>query len=221
MLVTRRTKFDPRTSLVIALSGLAAVLLVNNSYKLGLILFSSALFIGRMKKLSLWLNYCRLLLPLIVLFLLLGAIGGELIAAGLSILKILTLGSIAFWFFQAVPPEELAFALMKWRLPFGTAFVIAYSLRYVDLIRREWQTVREVQQLRGLRLKGWGWLHLPNLLGLMLVQVFRLSDELAEALETRGFGTPSRTAPFAFQLILVDYIWMLGSVVAAVFFYLW
>jgi energy-coupling factor transporter transmembrane protein EcfT len=219
MLVNRHTRFDPRTGVVIALAMLAAVLLVNNGFKLGLVLLSCGLVMGRMKKLTLWLNYCRLLLPLIGLLLLVGAIGGELIEAGLSVLKILTLGSIAFWFFQAIPPEELAFALMKWRLPFGVAFVIAYSLRYVELIRREWQTLREVQHLRGLVLKGWGWRHLPNLLGLMLVQVFRLSDELAEALETRGFGTPSRTAPFTFRLTLLDYMGMLGGMVAALIFY--
>jgi energy-coupling factor transport system permease protein len=218
VLVTRQTRFDPRTTVVITLSALVAVLLVNDSLKLGLVLFICAFMMGKTGKLAMWLNYCRLLLPLIVLLLLIGAIGGELAAAGQSVLKILTLGSLAFWFFQAVPPEELAFALMKWRLPFGVAFVIAYSLRYVELIRREWKTVREVQQLRGLVLKGRGWRHLPDLLGLMLVQVFRLGDELAEALETRGFSTPARTSPFTFRLALRDYLLMLVGILAAVVF---
>ncbi len=218
----RRTSRDPRALLIALAAALAALLLVNSPLKLGLFVTGFGLITacsgpGRFKA---WLSYCRLLLPLIVLLFLLAGLVGEWEAALISALKMLSLGSAAFWFFQLTPPDELAYALVKWRVPYGTAFIIANSLRFVEVIKREWQYLREAQQTRGLVLKGWGWRHLPGLFGPLLVQTFRLGDELAEALEGRGFSAPIRTAPFSFRLNRLDYAFMLAALLAGLLFYL-
>lgn len=204
-------RFDPRTALLITLLSLLALLLVNSGWKFGLAILFCAVLNWKTARLRLWLRYSSLLAPLVILLVLFGFFAGELTAAISSSLKILALSSVAFCFFQLVPPEELAFALLKWRLPFGITFVVAYSLRYVEMIKREWQALREAQQLRGRGLQGWGWRHLPDFLGLLLVQVFRLADELAEALESRGFGAPARTLPADFRLGRSDYLALLIS----------
>lgn len=221
LVAVRQTRFDPRASLIAVIAGIVAVLLLNVVWKLGVCLFVCLIAFLWLKRFGLWLKYCRVLLPLIVLLFVFGWLTGEGLAAPvLSMLKLLALGSLAFWFFQTTPPEELAFALLRWGLPFGVVFIIAYSLRYVETLQRQWQQIREAQQLRGLVLRGWGWRHLPALLGPLLVLVFRLADELAEALETRGFGTPKRSSPFDFRLTLKDYILMAVVVVVTIIFYL-
>ena len=128
----RKSRNDPRANLLAFLSALGVVLLTNSVIKLTICLILCCLSTVILKKFSLWINYCRLLVPLIVMLFAFTLLSGENLLSPLqSTLKLVTLGSLFFFFLQLTPPEELAFALMLWRLPFGIAFIFAYSFRYV------------------------------------------------------------------------------------------
>ena len=70
------------------------------------------------------------------------------------------------------------------------------GLRYPSTLQGRYQMTLEAQQARGLRLEGRGPVgrvraQLPVLIALM-VATLRLIDQLAMALEARGFGGPAR-----------------------------
>jgi energy-coupling factor transport system permease protein len=96
--------------------------------------------------------------------------------------------------FAAVSPEETGAVLAALRVPRGPAFVLTAGLRYVPLVRSRLQAIRDAQQARGIDLRprvrnvgNWMALLLP-----LLVQSLLLADDLALAMEARGFGSRRR-----------------------------
>jgi energy-coupling factor transport system permease protein len=96
--------------------------------------------------------------------------------------------------FAAVSPEETGAVLAALRVPRGPAFVLTAGLRYVPLVRARLQAIRDAQQARGIdlrpRVRNIG--HWMALLLPLLVQSLLLADELALAMESRGFASPRR-----------------------------
>ncbi len=109
-------------------------------------------------------------------------------------LRLLNLGTVFFLFFQTTPPEALSNALIKMGMPYSFAFVLSASMQFVHVLTRRASNIRDTQRARGIPLdKGIGMIrHLPALAGPLLIQAFKLADELAEAMEARGFGSPDR-----------------------------
>jgi energy-coupling factor transport system permease protein len=75
--------------------------------------------------------------------------------------------------------------------------MLAAGLRYVPLIEQKILAIRDAQQARGIDLRprlrniaNWLALLLP-----LLVQSFLLADELALAMEARGFSSRTRRPP--------------------------
>jgi energy-coupling factor transport system permease protein len=60
---------------------------------------------------------------------------------------------------------------------------------------RKVKSVVDAQRARGIPLEpGWAAIrHYPAFLAPVLIQAFQLAEELAEAMECRGFGLPGRT----------------------------
>ena len=56
--------------------------------------------------------------------------------------------------------------------------------------------------------------YLPALLGPLLIQAFKLADELAEAMEARGFGAPGRRPRAELRFGLKDWLVLAGSLAA-------
>jgi energy-coupling factor transport system permease protein len=114
--------------------------------------------------------------------------------ASIAALRLLAISSIFFLFFQSTSPEALSNGLIKWGIPYAFAFVLSASMQFVDLLIRRAVLIRDAQRARGIPLDGvWGTLrHFPALAGPLLIQAFKFADELAEALEARGFGAPGR-----------------------------
>lgn len=148
-----------------------------------------------------WLSVVRLLLPTLLLFAIVAGLGGGGEAAAGATLRLLALVSTGVLFFATTPPEELGEALMASGLRPPVAFLLEGTLRYVATMGTLVREVRDAQASRGIRLDG---LHLlrngPALLAPTLVSAVRFADDLAEGLETRGFGSPRRT-------LLRDYRW--------------
>jgi energy-coupling factor transport system permease protein len=132
--------------------------------------------------------------------------------------RLLALASTFFLFFRTTPPEELGNALVRSGLPYEVAFVMSVGMQFVPVLARKARNVVDAQRSRGIPLEpGLRALrHYPALMGPVLVQAFQLADELAEAMEARGFGRPGRTFARDYRLRAVDGLALLGGVAVLV-----
>jgi len=88
--------------------------------------------------------------------------------------------------------EEIILGLIRLRVPYQAAFAFSLGIRMVPTIIGTAVTVIEAQRSRGLDLESGGLLarlrnHVPLLVPIFL-QTLRSTDQLAKALESRGFG---------------------------------
>jgi energy-coupling factor transport system permease protein len=88
--------------------------------------------------------------------------------------------------------EEIVLGLIRLRVPYQAAFAFSLGIRMVPTIIGTATTVIEAQRSRGLDLESGGPLarlrnHIPLLVPIFL-QTLRGTDQLAKALESRGFG---------------------------------
>jgi energy-coupling factor transport system permease protein len=120
----------------------------------------------------------------------------------------LALTSAFFLFFRTTTPEDLGNSLVHLGLPYAFAFVLSTSVQFVPVISRKAQHIFDAQRSRGISLEpGLPALrHYPALMGPLLIQAFQLADELAEAMESRGFGSPHRTFADEYRLRWPDYV---------------
>jgi energy-coupling factor transport system permease protein len=138
----------------------------------------------------------------------------DLAAAIWTSARLLALTSVFFLFFRTTPPEDLGNALVVMGLPYEIAFVMSVSTLFVPVLGRKAQNVIDAQRSRGIPLEpGLRALrHYPALMAPLLVQSFQLADELAEAMESRGFGRPGRTFAREVRMRAPDWLALLGGV---------
>jgi energy-coupling factor transport system permease protein len=185
---------DPRTKLVLALT--AAVVLVSID-QWPVLLVTTVLIWGVTLPLNLmtpWLKFFRGLGPAVFGFFAIAWLALDLSTALVSGLRLLALGTVFFLFFQTTSPKALSKALLQMKLPYAFSFVLTVSMEFIPVLTRRAANIRDAQRARGIPV-GLGWRglrYLPALLGPLLIQAFKLADEMAEALEARGFGAASR-----------------------------
>jgi energy-coupling factor transport system permease protein len=186
---------DPRTKLITAFF---FTILVVASRRLSWLLpewGALVAFVIIIGKGTAYLRWLRLSLPMALFF---GAVTwwtADLKTGLMAALALLILISTFFVFFSTTAPEDLGNSLVKIGLPYPVAFVFSTSLQFVPMIGRKAKNVLDAQRSRGIPLDpGWAALrHYPAFLGPLLIQAFQLAEELAAAMETRGFGRPGRT----------------------------
>ncbi len=141
-----------------------------------------------------WLNFLRGLGFACLTFFIIAWLAFDLLTAVVSTLRLLAMGTVFFLFFQTTPPEALSNALLKMGVPYPFAFVLSASMQFVPVLVRRLGNIRDAQRARGIPIEGGLslFIHLPALAGPLLIQAFKFADELAEAMEARGFGIPGR-----------------------------
>jgi energy-coupling factor transport system permease protein len=141
-----------------------------------------------------WVNFLKGLGSACFTFFIIVWLAFDLLTAVVSTLRLLALGTVFFLFFQTTPPEVLSNALLKMGVPYPFAFVLSASMQFVPVLFRRLGNIRDAQRARGIPIEGGLSLlfHLPALAGPLLIQAFKFADELAEAMEARGFGIPGR-----------------------------
>jgi energy-coupling factor transport system permease protein len=141
-----------------------------------------------------WLNFLRGLGFACLTFFIIVWLAFDLLTAVVSTLRLLAMGTVFFLFFQITPPEALSNALLKMGVPYPFAFVLSASMQFVPVLVRRLGNIRDAQRARGIPIEGGLslFIHLPALAGPLLIQAFKFADELAEAMEARGFGIPGR-----------------------------
>ena len=112
----------------------------------------------------------------------------------------------------------LSNALLKMGVPYPFAFVLSASMQFVPVLVRRLGNIRDAQRARGIPIEGGLSLliHLPALAGPLLIQAFKFADELAEAMEARGFGIPGRRFRHEPRFRWMDWIVVIISVAVLV-----
>jgi len=207
------TPLDPRTRLALGIMGIAAVMIAADPATLlvefGTIIVSLHLFdLGRP-----WLHSLRLSVPVVVLVALVGTVSFSPGEAAVLSLRLINLLSVSFLLFHTISAEEMGDALRKLGIPYEFAFILTTAMRYVPLIGQKIRSIVDAQTSRGidlrLRLKNLG--NLSALLMPLLVQSFLLSEHLAIAMESRGFGRKGRSMRREYRLRIWEYALMAGG----------
>jgi energy-coupling factor transport system permease protein len=114
-------------------------------------------------------------------------------------------------FFLTTSPDHLGLALEQTRVPYEFSFAFTTAVRFVPVLAEEAQTIMDAQKARGLELEKGNFLkrirnYIPILIPL-IVSAIRRSLELAEAMESRGWGaTKKRTNLYVLKLHPGDYV---------------
>lgn len=125
-------------------------------------------------------------------------------------LRVLTVLSAPLLFFITTTFSELTLALVKLKVPYVIAFIIALSLRFVDYGLDKMNTIKDAQASRGLKLKTKTMIEKPqNIIALFrpLAEKFMTFQQyLAMSMDLRAFGAlPNRTFYTDFRMKKQDY----------------
>ncbi|MEA3408589.1 MAG: energy-coupling factor transporter transmembrane component T [Chloroflexota bacterium] len=199
---------DPRTCLLLTILYAGLIASSNQNawllLELGLIVVSTVAA-GEMKQYAQWLR------PVAVMtasWFIISLLAFDLRTALTASLRLVALTSAFFLFFRTTTPQDLGNALVKSGLPYEIAFVLSTSMQFVPLISRKIRNILDAQRARGIPLKpGFAALrHYPALAAPLLIQAFQLGEELAVAMESRGFGRQGRTFRRNYRMRVVDWI---------------
>ena len=165
-----------------------------------------------------YLGWLRLVAVMSASWFFISVLAFDFSVAVTATLRLVTLASTFFLLFRTTPPEDLGNALVHAGLPYAFAFVLSASLQFVPVLSRKAQHILDAQRSRGIPLEpGLAALrHYPALFAPLLIQAFQLADELAEAMESRGFGTAHRTFYLPYRMRWHDYGVLLVAVASLV-----
>ncbi len=213
----RLNRLDPRTKLALGLTAIAAVFIAHRTEILiaeGVILCVTIPMIrlGRM-----WVRSFGLVWPMVCLVFVIAYFSFEAWVAFLLSLRLFNLLTVSFIFFHTISPEEMGDGLREMGIPYEVVFILTTAMRYVPLIGSKIRNIIDAQQSRGIDLRP----RLKNAVNFMallmplLVQSFLLADDLALAMETRGFGRKGRSTRRKYRLTFIDW-----GLITAVFIFL-
>lgn len=204
----KRSTFDPRSKLIVASVATVLLMIFNHwsflTASLGILaVIVLFLHLGRP-----YLNFLKNLGFAGLTFFIIAWLAFDLITGIVSGLRLLTIGTAFFLFFQTTSPGMLSNGLLKMGLPYPFAFVLSASMQFVPVLIRRARNIRDAQRARGIPIEGGlgTLLHLPALAGPLLIQAFTFADELAEAMEARGFGISGRSFHYEPRFTWMD--WM-------------
>jgi energy-coupling factor transport system permease protein len=218
------TRFDPRTKLLVGVLAMAAVLLAPQLIPLAIEGGLLLLCLPLLRLTKAWLRYSlKLIWPMVAMVFVISWFFLDHQMALLLALRLIDLLTVSFILFQLISPEQMAEALKKLGVPYSFAFILTTAMRYVPLIGQRIRHIRDAQLSRGIDLRP----RLRNaanfmaLLMPLLVQSFVLSEELAVAMETRGFACKGRTSRRHYRLTWRDYSLMLAALLLFAAFVWW
>jgi len=186
---------DPRAALLTFLGGIIGLLATTHPFWL---LGEAGIALGIALLLDAGRELLAALRSLVLFLVLIGVASwweGGLLTVGPAIARVVALVAWAIALFAVAPPEKLVEGLRQWGLPLRVAFIVSAGLRFVPLVASTFHDLRDAQEARGIRFTPF-WKHVRAYLALLiplLREVFRFVDQLAQALESRGFSATPRT----------------------------
>jgi len=124
-------------------------------------------------------------------------------------------------FFLTTSPDHLSLALEQSRVPYEFTFAFTTAVRFVPVLAEEAQTIMDAQKARGLELEKGNFMkrirnYIPILIPL-IVSAIRRSLELAEAMESRGWGaSKKRTNLYVLKMKGGDFMLIIISIILLV-----
>jgi energy-coupling factor transport system permease protein len=214
---------DPRTKLALGLMAIGAVFVAREPGTLlveFIVILLCLYFLGMWRA---WLHSLRFVLPMVGLVFVIGFLSFDIWTSLVLSIRLINLLNVCFIFFRSVSPEEMGGGLNKMGIPYGFTFILTTAMRYVPLIGLKIRHIVDAQSSRGidLRFKLRNVTNFMALLMPLLVQSFVLSDELAMAMESRGFARKGRSSRKHYRFNLWDYGLMILSLTLLVFFIWW
>ena len=216
-------RFDPRTKLALGIIAIAAVLFARQPATLivefAIVLIAVPL-LGLSRKL---LHSLRLIWPMLIFVFILGFFSFDLQVAGLLSIRLFTLLTVSFIFFYSLDPQEMGDALRKMGISFEFAFIMTTAMRYVPMIGKKVRQISDAQRARGIDLRP-RIKNISNFIALLmplLVQSFILADDLALAMEARGFGNKQRKSHRICHITIIEYALMALSLAILAAFVWW
>ncbi len=203
-------KLDPRTRLILGVMGITAILITGRVAPLtaALGLLCSGLLLFKMAKL--WISALKMLLPLVGLVFAISIISFDAKTALMLSLRLLDLLTLSFLFFHGMDPEDLGQSLRQTAVPYSFCFILTTSLRYVPFMGTRIRRIMDAQRSRGIDLRP-RLRNIPNFAALLmplLVQSFVLAEQLAMAMESRGFSRAKRTLRRRYRITWLEYAGM-------------
>ena len=129
--------------------------------------------------------------------------------------KLFIMTSTGILFASTTSPHDLVLALDRLRVPQMLTFPLTVAMRFVPTLLREVREIVDSLRLRGMETGFRTFLRHPGLAyrGIFIPLTIRsiaVSDELAAAAETRGFGSPARRTSLREERIRgADYVFLL------------
>ena len=203
--------------------GIALILITSNIVPL---IVEWALLFGALLALRIvrpWIRTLKLILPLVGLVCIIALISFTAKTAIILSMRLLNLLTVSFVFFQSIKPEELGNSIRKMGVPYEFSFILTTSLRYVPLISGKLRSIMDAQRSRGIDLRP-RLRNIPRLTALLmplLVQAFVLAEQLAMAMESRGFARAERSFRRAYHISYGEYAIMAVALVLLVIFWIW
>lgn len=214
---------DPRTKLFLGAAAVAVVLFTRTPALHGIEAGLLLLGLWGMDMIRPWVRSLRLTAPMVILVFAISLISFDIRAALLLSLRLFNLLTVSFVFFRSMRPEEFGDGLRKLGLPHSVSFILSTSMRYVPLISRRIRLIVEAQTSRGIDLRP-RIRNAANFMALLmplLVQSFLLAEELAMAMEARGFGLKGRTFRKTYRIKPWEYILTIISLGFLSLFFWW
>ena len=203
---------DPRAKFIMTMGIFSAALMFTNLYALIVIFLVQLPIVYASRSWKKWGGSMRAgLLLAVLIFVMNFVFGSTFVFSAAMTLRFVSLMSAFSLFFMTTSPDDLGLALEQAHVPYTLSFTFTTAVRLVPTMALDAQTVIDAQRSRGLELDKGNFMkrirnYIPILIPL-IVSAIRRSIELAEALESRGFGaSPNRQPLVVLRMKATDYI---------------
>jgi len=205
-------RLDPRLKLLISVALFSVSLLTADLYQLAItfcaILVPAALAksLRRLAKvMSVSLTFAAFIFIINLLF------SYGLLKSATLTLRFMAIVASTSLFFVTTSPDELEYVMRWFRLPRDFVFAFVTAVRFVPVLMLDLTQIIDAQKSRGLELDRGGPIkRLRNLIPVLIpliVNALVRSGELAEAMESRGYGAVRKpTSLYALRLASRDYV---------------
>jgi energy-coupling factor transport system permease protein len=219
----RLKRIDPRTKLALGLTAIAAVFI---AYRAEVVIAESVILCIAIPIIGfgrIWVRSLRLIWPMVFIVFVISFFSFDIWQAFLLSVRLFNLLTVSFLFFHTISPEEMGGGLGKIGIPYEVVFILTTAMRYVPLIGTKIRNIINAQQSRGIDLRP----RLKNAVNFMallmplLVQSFLMSDELAMAMETRGFGRKGRSSRKKYRLTFMDWGLLTAGLIFLIMLFWW
>lgn len=220
---------DPRAKFIMTIGIFAVALLFTNIYALIVVFLAQLPIVYAARTWRRWAASMKAgFLLAVLIFVMNFVFGSTFVFAASMTLRFISLMSVFSLFFMTTSPDDLGLALEQTGVPYTLSFTFTTAVRLVPTMALDAQTVIDAQRSRGLELDKGNFMkrirnYIPILIPL-IVSAIRRSIELAEALESRGFGaSPNRQSLIVLKMKPLDYLVVVSTILMtalAVYVYL-